>query len=166
MLSPKHPPPLSNKQHSQLSQHQFLLCLYGFAYSSLGWEYSSVPIGSHHFISIDSLHGYLLCEVFPGPHSLPLRYPDHSHELSPWSMEWTLPSHLPLAISYACMHAKPLQSCSTLCNPMDCSLPGFAVHWILQARILEWVAMPSSRGSSLPMDWTQVSCTGRWILCH
>ena len=42
--------------------------------------------------------------------------------------------------------AKLLQSCPTLCDPMDCSLPGFSVHGVLQARILEWVAMPSSRG--------------------
>ena len=40
------------------------------------------------------------------------------------------------------------QSCPTLCDPIDCSSPGFSVHGILQARILEWVAMPSSRGSS------------------
>ena len=40
------------------------------------------------------------------------------------------------------------QSCLTLCNPMNCSLPGSSVHGILQARILEWIAMPSSRGSS------------------
>ena len=40
------------------------------------------------------------------------------------------------------------QLCPTLCDPMDCSLPGFSVHGILQARILEWVAMPSSMGSS------------------
>ena len=46
------------------------------------------------------------------------------------------------------MHAKSLQSCLTLCNPMDCSLPGSSVHGILQARILEWVAFPFSRGSS------------------
>ena len=38
------------------------------------------------------------------------------------------------------MYAKSLQSCLTLCNPMDCSPPGFSVHGILQARILEWVA--------------------------
>ena len=50
------------------------------------------------------------------------------------------------------------QSCSTLCNPMDCSLPGSSVRGILQARVLEWVAIPFSRGSSLPRDWTQVSC--------
>ena len=47
---------------------------------------------------------------------------------------------------YAC--AQLLQSYLTLCNPMDCSPPGSSVHGILQARILEWVAMPSSRGSS------------------
>ena len=51
------------------------------------------------------------------------------------------------------------QSCPTLCNPMDCSPPGFSVHGILQARILEWVAIPFSRGSSWPRDRTWVSCT-------
>ena len=44
------------------------------------------------------------------------------------------------------------QSCPTLCDPTSCSLPGFSVHWILQARILEWVAIPFSRGSSQPWD--------------
>ena len=49
------------------------------------------------------------------------------------------------------------QLCPTLCNPMDSSPPGSSVHGILQARILEWVAMPSSRGFSQLGDWTQVS---------
>ena len=49
------------------------------------------------------------------------------------------------------------QLCLTLWNPMDCSPPGFSVHEILQARILEWIAIPLSRGSSQPRDWTQVS---------
>ena len=44
--------------------------------------------------------------------------------------------------------AELLQSCLTLCNPMDCSPPSSSVHGIFQARILEWVAMPSSKGSS------------------
>ena len=49
------------------------------------------------------------------------------------------------------------------CDPVDCSLPGSSVHGILQARILEWVAIPFSR-SSLPRDWTWVSCTtGRFF---
>ena len=49
--------------------------------------------------------------------------------------------------------AKSLRLCLTLCDPMDCSPPGSSVHGIIQARILEWVAMPSSRGSSWPRDW-------------
>ena len=48
--------------------------------------------------------------------------------------------------SPACVCAKSLQSCSTLCDPMDCSPPGSSVHGALQARILEWGAMPSSGG--------------------
>ena len=52
------------------------------------------------------------------------------------------------------------QSCPTLCNPMDCSLPGFSVHGILQARILEWIAISFSRGSSWPRDRTRVSHIG------
>ena len=43
------------------------------------------------------------------------------------------------------MHAKSLQSCLSLCNSMDCSLLGFSVHQILQARILKWVVVPSPR---------------------
>ena len=49
------------------------------------------------------------------------------------------------------------QSCPTLCDPMDYSLPGSSAHGILQARVLEWVAISFSRGSSLPRDWTWVS---------
>ena len=49
------------------------------------------------------------------------------------------------------------QSCLTLCDPVDCSPPGFSDHGILQARILEWVATSFFRGSSWPRDWTQVS---------
>ena len=60
-----------------------------------------------------------------------------------------------------------IQLCLTLCDPMDCSPPGSSIHAVLQARILEWVVMPSSRGSSRPRDWTHVSyisCTGRRVL--
>ena len=53
-----------------------------------------------------------------------------------------------------CMHAKSLQLCPTLCDPMDYSPPGSSVHGILQARILMWVAVPSCRGSSPPRDQT------------
>ena len=67
-----------------------------------------------------------------------------------------------------CVCVKSLQSCPTLCNPYGL-WPGSSVCEILQARIVEWVAMPSSRESSQPRDWihiSYVSCTGRWILYH
>ena len=60
-------------------------------------------------------------------------------------------------------------SCVGLCDPMDCSPPGSSVHGILQARILEWAAIPFSRGSSPPRDGTSipyVSCIGRLIPYH
>ena len=57
------------------------------------------------------------------------------------------------------VHAKSLQLCPTLCDPMDCNLPGSSVHRILQAKILERVAIAPSRGSSQPRDQMHVSCT-------
>ena len=65
-----------------------------------------------------------------------------------------------------CVCAKLLQSCLTLCNPMDCSPPGSSVHGILQARILEWVAMPFSRESSQSQTEpaSLVSCIGGQVL--
>ena len=64
------------------------------------------------------------------------------------------------------MHAKSLQSYLTLCDSTDCSPPGSSVHGILQARMLQWVAMPSSRGPSRPRDIAHVSyvsCIGRRV---
>ena len=68
-----------------------------------------------------------------------------------------------------CVHAKLLQSCPTLCDSMDSSLPGSFVHGISQATLLEWVVMPSSRGSYPLRDRTGVSyfsCIGKQILYH
>ena len=62
-----------------------------------------------------------------------------------------------------CMVTK---SCLTLSDPMDCSMPGSTVHGIFQARIMEWVALSFSRGSSQPRYQTCISCTGMWILHH
>ena len=59
---------------------------------------------------------------------------------------------------HLCCVFNSLQLCPTLCNPMDRSLPGSCVHGILQAGILEWFAMPSSRGSSQPRDRIHISC--------
>ena len=70
-------------------------------------------------------------------------------------------------IVYVCMLARLLQSCLTLCNHMDHSPPDSSVHGILQARILEWVARPSFRGSSQPRHQTSISyisCINRQVL--
>ena len=63
-------------------------------------------------------------------------------------------------------HHSSLQSCLILCNPMNCSLPGFYVHGILQARILELVVISFFRGSSLPSDQTHVSCLAGGFFYH
>ena len=63
------------------------------------------------------------------------------------------------ACVYACCVLRLVaQSCPTLCDPMDCSPLGSLSVGILQARLLEWIAMPSSRGSFQPRDQTQVTC--------
>ena len=58
------------------------------------------------------------------------------------------------------------QSCLTLWDPMDCSLPRSSVHAISQARIQEWIAISFHRGSAWPKDRTHISCISRWILYH
>ena len=79
------------------------------------------------------------------------------------SGEWALSTDL-RGLVHACVHAKLLQSCLTLCDAMDCSPPGSSVHGISQARIMESVAISFSRGSSRPRDKTQVSCiAGRFF---
>ena len=90
----------------------------------------------------------LSCEMGKTVTGLALRgYEDGSPLHSLWhtrSPQWMWP-------------VKVTQSCPTLCDPMDCSLPGSSVHGILQARIMEWVAIPFSRRSSQPRDRTQAS---------
>ena len=62
-----------------------------------------------------------------------------------------------LLVFTTCMYAKLLQLCPTLCDPMDCSPACSSIQGILQVRILQWVAIPSSRGSSQPRGWTLIS---------
>ena len=72
-------------------------------------------------------------------------------------------------IVYACMGPRSLQLCLNLCNAMDCNPQGSSVQGILQARMLECIVMPSSRGSSQYRDWTHVSsifCIGGQVLYH
>ena len=65
---------------------------------------------------------------------------------------------------HAWVCAKSLQLCPTLCGPVDCSPPSSSVSGILQARILDWVAMPSSRESSRPRNRTHISCFLHWYV--
>ena len=87
--------------------------------------------------------------------------------LEVWMVLLTNPTKNEKASKLSRVRAASLQSCPTLCDAMDHSPPGSSVLGILQARILEWVAMPSSRGFSRPWDWIRVSyvsCTGRRLL--
>ena len=90
---------------------------------------------------------------------------------SPWQRDEVClsPDQIPLSFVIPSLvsesKSEVAQSCPTLCDPVDCSPPGSSVHGILQARMLEWVAISFSRGSSWPGDQTQVSCiTGRGFI--
>ena len=76
---------------------------------------------------------------------------------SSW-ISWEIKTIQYIIILYYYKYCVCAQLCPTLCNPMDCSPPGSFVHGILQARILEWVAISCSRGSSPLRDRTRVSC--------
>ena len=79
---------------------------------------------------------------------------DCQFEAEPYiSPKW---SFLRCVCVYVCVLVA--QSCLTLCDPMDCNLPGFSAHGILQSRILKWVAIPFSSESSWLRDQTHVSC--------
>ena len=80
-----------------------------------------------------------------------------------------LPRKIHTYMYVAAAAAKSLQSCLALCDPIDGSPPDSSVQGISQARILEWVALSSSRGSSQLRDRTSISCVsfiGRWVLYH
>ena len=79
-----------------------------------------------------------------------------------WRRNW-VPRRCPEQ-NCCCLYCWVSKSCLTLCDPMDCSPPGFSVHGISQARVLEWVAISFSRGSSWTRDRTHVSWICRWIL--
>ena len=71
---------------------------------------------------------------------------------------WCQPPDLHFFIEESESESEVAQSCPTLCDPMDCSLPGSSLHGILQARVLIWVSISFSRESSQPKDQTWVSC--------
>ena len=78
---------------------------------------------------------------------------------TPWKRVWRfLKKKKKGKIELPHIQSLHVSACPTLCDPMDCSLRGSFAHEILQARILEWVAMPFSMGSSQTRDWTSFSC--------
>ena len=79
------------------------------------------------------------------------------HHAKPWRIEGEYKEATVLIIQYLCSpESEGTQSCPTLCDPTDCSLPGLA-HGIFQAIVMEWIAISFSRGSSRPRDRTWVS---------
>ena len=115
-----------------------------------------------HYLPRDSIRFYRLksqCSKTVPPHPLLLQMPVTSSGLTSTSdqpaIDWSFPWLPP------CMHAKSLQSCPTLCKPMECSPPGSSVHGIYQARRLKWVAISFSRGYSRPRDQICFSCIVR-----
>ena len=76
---------------------------------------------------------------------------------------WGPDKHLILVLSHDNVVVWSLSRVRLFCDPVDCSPPGSSVHRILQARILERVAIFFSRGSSRPRDRIHISCIGRWV---
>ena len=78
--------------------------------------------------------------------------------------DWEVTKSVPACPPSICLKTEVIHLCPTLCDPMDCGLPGSSVHGIFQARVLQWVAISFSRGSSQPRDQTQVyHIAGRWF---
>ena len=101
------------------------------------------------------------CGVFDqGLNPRPLHWQTASYQWTMFFLSWRKMFQSFLAL-FCCLLAK---SCPALWDPMDCSSPGSSVHGIFQARILEWVAIAFSRGSSRPRDRLLVPCVGRQIL--
>ena len=91
------------------------------------------------------------------------RVPNAPYPCTHFALIWFFFFSCPNPSSNRCVLVTQL--CLTLCDCIDCSLPGSSAHGILQARILEWVSMSFSRESSQPTDWTWVSCiAGRFFI--
>ena len=120
---------------------------------------------------------WLYFSNLPSPLSSPCNNPGsgNSHNLSgslqclpKWSLCLQACSSTSLVRAHV-VCVKSLQLCLILCDPVGCSSPGSSVYGILQAWMLEWVSMPSSRGSSWPRARTHIfyiSWIGRWVLYH
>ena len=102
------------------------------------------------------VHGVAKSQTQLSSYPSPPPHPRHTHthtRLNHLAIQKTLHN-----IINQILHAKSLQSCLTLCDPMDCNPLGSSVREIIQARILEWIVISSSGGSSQPWDQTLISC--------
>ena len=131
------------------------------------------PFGPFSWRHWTKLTSKLSCRSKPGSSITALGVEDKEEEFLGWAFcisflflslfKW----HFVISTSgpFYLLKVKVAQSCPTLCDPIDCSPQGSSVHGILQARILEWVAVPFSKGSSQPRDWIHVSHTaGRFFI--
>ena len=101
------------------------------------------------------IHICLFQILFPYKLLQNIEYSSLCYTAGTWRISSLDPQYLALVNEWMCVHAL---LCPNLCDPMDCSPPVSSVHGILQARMLEWVVISFSRGSSQPRDWTHVSC--------
>ena len=124
-----------------------------------------LAVGSHNWSSIKGITEFILLTIRI-PWTTPSLNISRDEKLITWSDSLLHCTNAAVRIALpkkeryyesSSVHAKLLQSCPTLCDPMDCSPPGSSLHGILQAGILEWVAISSSKGSSQPRDPTGIS---------
>ena len=121
-----------------------------------------IPLWSesrHCIISI--ILDLLRCVLWPRKWSVSVNAPRELEERCAfccWMERWSLEKQGSPQTLYVESESEVAQSCPTLWDLMDCSLPGSSLHGILQARVLEWIAISFSRGSSRPRNWTLVSC--------
>ena len=155
-----------SNSHFSLS-HQMVICLFNFIRNS--WTALQIrTIFSFHQQNLKVLGiPHPICRTdyrLPGRHASGRIISARCQCVDPWDVCVCV-----CVRAHTHVHARSVtQLCLTVCNRLDGSLPGSSIHQILQARILEWVAVSFSR-SSWPRDWTHVFCissTGRQILHH
>ena len=129
-------------------------------------EVNSLKLNTNTCVPQDGSKGWLLCLKSNGQEDKiwPTDRLDNSQFINSHTTQQIHHTYIHVR---ACLHAQSFQSCLTLCNPMDCNPPASFHYGISHARMLEWAAMPTSRGLSQPGDQTHVYLhllNHRWIL--